>query len=83
MAHNIMATASAVALAAAEEPAPPGTPRCLTISVPQAGELLGIGRNQAYAAAKTGQLPTIKIGKRVLVPVIALDRMLGIEPKAP
>jgi excisionase family DNA binding protein len=49
----------------------------LTISVRQAGELLGIGRNQAYAAAKTGQLPTIKIGKRVLVPVIALEQMLA------
>ena len=37
---------------------------------------LGIGRNQAYEAARRGDLPTIRIGRRVLVPKAALDRLL-------
>lgn len=53
-----------------------------TISVTEAAKLLGIGRNQAYDAAHRGELPTIKIGKRLLVPVVALERMLSGEGKA-
>lgn len=48
----------------------------LTISVQRAGELLGLSRNSAYAAAKNGQLPVLKIGKRYLVPLRALEAML-------
>lgn len=48
-----------------------------TLSVPEAAEVLGIGRSAAYQAARTGELPTIKIGRRVLVPMVALDRLLG------
>ena len=47
-----------------------------TLSIPEAGEALGICRSAAYEAARTGQLPTIRIGKRILVPVVALERML-------
>ena len=48
----------------------------LTITVPEAGRALGIGRNAAYAAARNGELPTVKIGKRLLVPIVALERLL-------
>jgi excisionase family DNA binding protein len=48
----------------------------LTYNIEEAGQLLGCGRNQAYLAARAGQIPTIKIGKRLLVPKAALDRML-------
>jgi excisionase family DNA binding protein len=37
----------------------------LTYTVEEAAELVGIGRNKAYEAAKTGEIPTIKIGKRI------------------
>lgn len=47
-----------------------------TISVPEAGEILGIGRTAAYEAARKGQIPVIKIGKRLLVPMIALEKFL-------
>jgi excisionase family DNA binding protein len=50
------------------------TPR--TVSVPEAGRWLGIKRNAAYAAAHNGEIPTIKIGKLLRVPVAALERML-------
>jgi excisionase family DNA binding protein len=50
-----------------------------TYDVEEAGRLLGIGRNQAYEAAKRGDFPTIKIGKRILVPKAAFDRLLRDE----
>jgi excisionase family DNA binding protein len=53
-----------------------------TATVPEAAKRLGIGRNQAYEAAARGDIPTIRIGKRILVPLAALDRMLAGNPKA-
>jgi excisionase family DNA binding protein len=49
-----------------------------TISVPAAGKLLGIGRNTAYRAAKNGELPVLQFGKRMVVPLAALNRKLEI-----
>ena len=37
---------------------------------------MGISDASAYEAARTGELPTIKIGKRILVPLVALERKL-------
>jgi excisionase family DNA binding protein len=51
-----------------------------TITVPEAGEMLGIGRNQAYEAAARGEIPVIRIGKkRMVVPLPAFERMLRGE----
>jgi hypothetical protein len=48
-----------------------------TITVPDAGrEYFGLSRNAAYAAALRGDIPTIKIGKLLRVPVIAMEQML-------
>jgi excisionase family DNA binding protein len=48
----------------------------LTYTVPEAGRLLGISRGAAYAAAADKTLPTIRIGRRLLVPRAALERLL-------
>ena len=48
----------------------------LTLTVQEAATLLGIGRNSAYEAIKTGTLPSVQIGRRILVPRAALERML-------
>lgn len=48
-----------------------------TISVPDAGRILGLSRNSAYEAARRGELPTLKIGKRIFVVRDALERMLA------
>jgi excisionase family DNA binding protein len=48
----------------------------LTCSVPEAGRRLGVGRDSAYRAAACGEIPTIKIGKLLRVPIAALDRLL-------
>jgi excisionase family DNA binding protein len=47
-----------------------------TLTVTEAAKALGICRNKAYEAARSGEIPTIKIGKRLLVPLAALERML-------
>jgi len=49
----------------------------LTYSVPEAAALLGVGRNQAYDAAKSGELPTVRIGNRILVPREAFHEKLA------
>ena len=49
----------------------------LTLSVPEAGErYFGLCRNAAYDAAARGEIPTIRIGRLLRVPVRALERML-------
>ncbi len=49
-----------------------------TYTVPQAGKRLGIGKNAAYEAARTGQIPTIRIGRRIVVPIAAFEKMLEL-----
>lgn len=51
----------------------------LTLSIPEAAQLLGISKNLAYEAAARGEIPTVKIGRRVLVPRAGLNRLLGAE----
>ena len=50
-----------------------------TCSVEEASRFLEIGRSTAYAAAKDGSLPTLKISHRLLVPTSKLLAMLGLE----
>ena len=47
-----------------------------TLTITEASKALGVSRNKAYEAARRGEIPTIKIGKRILVPLAALERML-------
>ena len=48
-----------------------------TISVPEAGRrYFNFGKNASYEAAKRREIPVIKIGGRLRVPVMALERML-------
>jgi excisionase family DNA binding protein len=49
----------------------------VTYSIEEAAKLLGIGRKACYEAAKTGEVPTVRIGKRLLVPKIALEKLLS------
>ena len=50
----------------------------LVYTVPEAGRLLGLGRNAAYEAAKRGDIPTLRMGRLLLVPKIPFHGMLGI-----
>jgi excisionase family DNA binding protein len=48
----------------------------LTITVEEAGRLLGVSRASAYRAAREGTLPAIRLGHRLVVPVEGLRTML-------
>jgi hypothetical protein len=49
----------------------------LTITVPEAGwRYFGMSRGASYAAAARGEIPVVKIGRLLRVPVRACERML-------
>ena len=60
----------------ADSTTPRGKDERKTISIVEAAEALGIGRNSAYLAAARGELPTIRLGRLLKVPKVALDRLL-------
>lgn len=56
----------------------------LTITVERAGQLLGISRGLAYELVHRGELPAIRLGRRIVVPARAIDDILrdGLERPA-
>ncbi len=44
---------------------------------PEKARALGLGKNAVYQAARNGQIPTLRIGRRILVPRAALERLLA------
>lgn len=52
----------------------------LVLTVEEAAALLGISRAFAYEAVNRGEIPSIRIGRRILVPKAALQRLVGAEP---
>jgi len=52
-----------------------------TLSCPEAGRRLGVGRMTAYRLARAGVIPALRLGKKLRVPVAALEKMLR-DPKA-
>jgi len=55
----------------------------ITVDVPTAGIIAGgMSRASSYRAAARGELPTIPLGRRKLVPVAKLRRLLGELPES-
>jgi len=52
----------------------------LTYTVTEAAELLGISRSSAYECVRRGEIPSLTLGRRVVVPRRALEALLGGEP---
>lgn len=50
-----------------------------TMTVNQVAPIYGLGRWAAYQAVKAGQIPSITIGRRILIPTAAVRRQLGID----
>jgi excisionase family DNA binding protein len=48
-----------------------------TVTVDDVAARLGIGRNQAYEFVQQGKIPSIRLGRRWLIPRVALDRLLS------
>ena len=52
----------------------------MTVPVwPDAGQMLGLGRNATYDAVVRGEIPVLRIGRRILVPRKALERLVNGE----
>ena len=49
-----------------------------TLTVTQAAAVLGISRALAFECVRTGRLPAVKMGRRILVPRVALERLLDV-----
>jgi len=52
----------------------------LASTVDEVAQLLGISRSSAYQAVHSGEIPSLRIGRRYLVPKQALDEMLRVTP---
>lgn len=52
-------------------------PERLTLTIPEAARVLGIHPQTAYVWAARGDIPVLKIGGRLLVKRLELERMLG------
>ena len=46
---------------------------------PETGQILGLSKASAYAAVQAGEIPVIRVGRRLLVPTAALRRMLRLD----
>jgi len=64
----------------------PPAPTSATLTVPEAADLLGIGRNLAYEIAKRegvlAGVPVIRVGRRLLIPHARLLAVLGLPDDA-
>lgn len=50
-----------------------------TMTVDEASAVLGLSRASTYEGVARGEIPSIRIGRRLLVPTAALRRMLGVD----
>lgn len=52
----------------------------LTITVERAGQLLGISRGLAYDLVRRGDIPAVRLGRRLVVPADAIEQILRDRP---
>jgi len=53
----------------------------LALTVAEAGSLLGISRALAYELVARGELPSVRLGRRLVVPKVAIFELLGLRPR--
>ena len=51
--------------------------RKVTYSVEEAARILGISSTKLYRSVKSGEMPAVQLGRRVVIPAVALERLLG------
>lgn len=54
----------------------------LAITLDEVAALLGVSRSTVYRSAARGDLPSVRVGRRLLVAKVPLLRLLGVEPAA-
>jgi excisionase family DNA binding protein len=53
--------------------------RRLTVTVEEAASILGLGRSAAYEATRRGEIPSRRLGRRIVIPVPLLLEWLGLS----
>jgi excisionase family DNA binding protein len=51
----------------------------LTLTVGEADTLIGISRAQAYRCVRSGELKAVQLGRRIVVPIVAVEELLGMS----
>ncbi len=64
------------------------TPRNLAdlpdvLTVPEACSVLRLGRNAMYEVIRTGEIPSLRIGRRILIPKRVLERFIDQRATQP
>ena len=54
----------------------------IVLSVEEVRRILGLSRGLTYEAIRNGEIPSIRIGHRILIPKVALEHMLGVSGTA-
>jgi excisionase family DNA binding protein len=54
-------------------------PQRMVLTVKETAKVLGLGLNQTYEAIRRGLIPSMRIGKRIIVPRAALHKKLAGE----
>lgn len=54
-----------------------------TITVEEAARWMGVSRAAAYQGVRNGSIPSLRVGRRVVVPTATLLKMLGLEDRLP
>ena len=49
----------------------------VVLTVAETARILRLSRNATYQGVFTGEIPHIKVGKRILIPRAALEKMLS------
>lgn len=52
-----------------------------TLTICEAAKILGVSRGLAYQLAREGKIPVIRLGKRIVVPKLSLQKLLSGESK--
>ena len=55
----------------------------LVYTVGEAAKLLRLGRGSMYEAVRTGRVPSVRIGRRILIPCEGLKQLLQQNPVNP
>lgn len=60
-------------------PPTPSDQQPLTLTIPEVAQRLGIGRSCAYEAVRKGEIPSIRVGRRIVVPAewVAMALQVG------
>lgn len=54
-----------------------------TLNVPEVAELLGVSAETIYRQVRSGEMRAVRIGRRLVVPVVDVEQLLGAPVTAP